>query len=53
MIDGQQRLTSLVMVLSYLRHWCQQQGEGEALAARLQRMLYLEQDPLEKMSTSR
>jgi hypothetical protein len=63
-IDGQQRLTTLVMLLAYLRDWAQRRantaaGDGEdpaaaaALAARLRRMLHIDADPLDPSSRPR
>ncbi|KXZ54535.1 hypothetical protein GPECTOR_4g600 [Gonium pectorale] len=52
LIDGQQRLTSLVLLLSLL-HDCAGRVGNEGLQARLRRMLYLEADPLEPESSGR
>eukprot|EP00198_Chlamydomonas_reinhardtii_P001898 XP_001691234.1 predicted protein [Chlamydomonas reinhardtii] len=68
LIDGQQRLTSLMLLLGYLRHWASSataapsatagsaiaaSGPGPGLEGRLRRMLYLEADPLDPGSTGR
>ncbi|GLC33427.1 hypothetical protein PLESTM_000070100 [Pleodorina starrii] len=52
LIDGQQRLTSLVLLLAFLHGWARQQG-NEVLEGRFRRMLYLEADPLDPASNGR
>ncbi|GIL83097.1 hypothetical protein Vretimale_11387 [Volvox reticuliferus] len=52
LIDGQQRLTSLVLLLAFLHGWARQQG-NDVLEGRFRRMLYLEADPLESGSNGR
>jgi len=52
-IDGQQRLTTLVMLLSYLRAWSETQPGLDSLAERVQRMLFIPADPLNPASKSR
>ncbi|GIL65536.1 hypothetical protein Vafri_19284 [Volvox africanus] len=52
LIDGQQRLTSLVLLLAFLHGWARQQG-NDVLEGRIRRMLYLEADPLESGSNGR
>jgi hypothetical protein len=52
LIDGQQRLTSLVLLLSYLHDLAKAQG-NEGLEGRLRRMLFVEADPLEPNSVGR
>lgn len=52
-IDGQQRLTTLVMLLSYLRAWSETQPGLDSLAERVQRMLLIPADPLNPASKSR
>jgi hypothetical protein len=52
-IDGQQRLTTLVMLLGYLRAWAaEQQGLG-SLAERVERMLHIPADPLNPAAKAR
>ena len=51
-IDGQQRLTTLVMLLAHLHAWAKEQG-NEVLELRVRRMLYLEPDPLDPNSQGR
>lgn len=51
-IDGQQRLTTLVMLLAYLRHWAAA-GGNDMLRQRVDRMLHLESDPLDPASVDR
>ncbi|PNH11515.1 hypothetical protein TSOC_001609 [Tetrabaena socialis] len=52
LIDGQQRMTSLVILLAYLHGAARQQG-NEVLEGRIRRMLYLEEDPLDPASSGR
>jgi hypothetical protein len=52
-IDGQQRLTTLVMLLSYLRAWSATQPGLGSLAERVHRMLFIPADPLNPASSSR
>lgn len=52
-IDGQQRLTTLVMLLSYLRAWSATQPGLESLAERVHRMLLIPADPLNPTSKAR
>ncbi|EFJ52238.1 hypothetical protein VOLCADRAFT_103240 [Volvox carteri f. nagariensis] len=52
LIDGQQRLTSLVLLLAFLHGWARHQG-NDGLEGRIRRMLYLEADPLELGSNGR
>lgn len=48
-IDGQQRLTTIFMMLACLHNWAAQTPGKESLKLRLQRMLYMEADPLSSM----
>lgn len=52
LIDGQQRLTTLVILLSFLHSTAKEQ-QNEVLEQRIKRMLYLEADPLDPNSTGR
>lgn len=52
-IDGQQRLTTLVMLLSYLRAWSATQPGLESLAERVHRMLFIPADPLNPAAKAR
>jgi len=51
-IDGQQRLTSLFIMLAFLHGWAKEQGH-DVLQGRVWRMLHCEADPLDFSSTSR
>lgn len=51
-IDGQQRLTTLFIILTCLHAWARQQG-NEGLEQRTRRMLFMEADPLDPSSASR
>ncbi|GAX73020.1 hypothetical protein CEUSTIGMA_g472.t1 [Chlamydomonas eustigma] len=51
-IDGQQRLTSLFMMLGCLHDWAGSQ-DNEGLQQRVWRMLHLQADPLDDSSKSR
>eukprot|EP00775_Hariotina_reticulata_P010010 gene10010-10164_t len=52
-IDGQQRLTTLVMLLGYLRAWAASQPGLDTLVDRAQRMLFIPADPLNPESEAR
>ena len=52
-IDGQQRLTTLTMMVAYFRHWAAAQPGGEELVHRLHAMLHVERDPLDPQSRAR
>lgn len=51
-IDGQQRLTTLVMMLAYLQKWAQL-NDNEMLLQRVRRMVFMEVDPLDPNSVAR
>jgi uncharacterized protein with ParB-like and HNH nuclease domain len=51
-IDGQQRLTTLFILLAYAHAWARKQG-NEVLEKRLSRMLYIDADPLDPASQGR
>lgn len=53
MIDGQQRLTTLVMLLGYLRAWAASQPGLASLEERVTRMLHIPADPLNPSSRER
>jgi hypothetical protein len=52
-IDGQQRLTTLVMLLGYLRAWAAEQEGLGSLAERVERMLHIPADPLNPAARAR
>ncbi|KAF8068268.1 hypothetical protein HT031_001955 [Scenedesmus sp. PABB004] len=52
-IDGQQRLTTLVMLLGYLRAWASSTPGMGKLAERVGEMLHIPADPLNAASTPR
>lgn len=52
-IDGQQRLTTLVMLLGYLRAWAAEQQDLGSLAERVERMLHIPADPLNPAAKAR
>jgi hypothetical protein len=51
-IDGQQRLTTLVMMLAFLQHWASKEG-NTSLSERVHGMVHLSADPLEPGSVAR
>jgi len=51
-IDGQQRLTTLLIILSCVMDWARRQGNS-VLEQRVRRMVYLEADPLDPHSEGR
>ncbi|MEW5317537.1 MAG: hypothetical protein WDW38_008825 [Sanguina aurantia] len=51
-IDGQQRLTTLFIMLAYLHSWAREQ-QNEILEQRIKRMLFMQADPLDYSSVSR
>lgn len=51
-IDGQQRLTTLFIMLAYLHSWAKEQ-QNEILEQRVKRMLFMQADPLDYSSVSR
>lgn len=52
-IDGQQRLTTLVMLLGYLRAWASSQSSMRSLAERVEHMLHIPADPLNPQAKAR
>lgn len=52
-IDGQQRLTTLVMLLGYLRAWAAAQPGMASLAERVEHMLHIPADPLNPAASAR
>ncbi|WIA30905.1 hypothetical protein OEZ86_000957 [Tetradesmus obliquus] len=52
-IDGQQRLTTLVMLLGYLRAWAAEHQDLGSLAERVERMLHIPADPLNPAAKAR
>ena len=51
-IDGQQRLTTLLLILACIMDWAHRQG-NTILETRIKRMIYLDADPLDSQSVGR